>query len=179
MKMAVFLVVVIALMMEAASTSETSANFQHITRRNNSEDSHLQVNNCSFFSYHNSTYHICSYSCVRRNLTSFVLPVKTETRLDLLSFTHRFIRYGLYLAILNVGLHEEKRHHIATRFHCDQVEQKEDEEGSVSFIGRHHTDVNQTQTQDKDHIERSDRYRLATSGYLMGLELMVQNNITG
>jgi hypothetical protein len=32
----------IALMMEAASTSETSANFYQTTRRNNPEDSHLQ-----------------------------------------------------------------------------------------------------------------------------------------
>jgi hypothetical protein len=60
---------------------------------------------------------------------------------------------------------------------CDQVEQKENEEGQ-SFIGRHHTDVNQTQTEDTDLTERFDRYRLATSGYLMGLELMVWNNIT-
>jgi hypothetical protein len=33
----------IALMMEAASTSETSANFFQATRRNNLEDSHLQT----------------------------------------------------------------------------------------------------------------------------------------
>jgi hypothetical protein len=32
---------IIALMMEAASTSETSVNFYQITRRNNPEDSHL------------------------------------------------------------------------------------------------------------------------------------------
>jgi hypothetical protein len=31
----------IALMMEAASTSETSVNFYQTTRRNNPEDSHL------------------------------------------------------------------------------------------------------------------------------------------
>jgi hypothetical protein len=31
----------IALMMEAESTSETSVNFYHTTRRNNLEDSHL------------------------------------------------------------------------------------------------------------------------------------------
>jgi hypothetical protein len=31
----------IALMMEAASTSETSVNFYQITRRNNPQDSHL------------------------------------------------------------------------------------------------------------------------------------------
>jgi hypothetical protein len=52
MKMAVFWVVApcslvevyrrfIALMMEAASTSETSVNFHQTTWRNNSEDSHL------------------------------------------------------------------------------------------------------------------------------------------
>jgi hypothetical protein len=51
MKMAVFWVVepcslvvrAITLMMEAASTSETSANFYQTTRRNNPEDSHFQV----------------------------------------------------------------------------------------------------------------------------------------
>jgi hypothetical protein len=32
-----------ALMMEAASTSETSTNFYQTTRRNNSEDSHLHT----------------------------------------------------------------------------------------------------------------------------------------
>jgi hypothetical protein len=32
---------IIALMMEAASTSETSVNFYQTTRRNNPEDSHL------------------------------------------------------------------------------------------------------------------------------------------
>jgi hypothetical protein len=37
--MAVF----IALMMEAASTSETSANFYQTARRNNPEDSHLRT----------------------------------------------------------------------------------------------------------------------------------------
>jgi hypothetical protein len=49
MKMAVFWViapcnlveVLIALMMEAVSISETSANFYQTTRRNNPEDSHL------------------------------------------------------------------------------------------------------------------------------------------
>jgi hypothetical protein len=39
LKMAVFWV--IALMMEVASTSETSVNFYQTTRRNNPEDSHL------------------------------------------------------------------------------------------------------------------------------------------
>jgi hypothetical protein len=45
MKMAVFWVVAmsIALMMEAARTSETLVNFYQTTRRYNSEDSHLQV----------------------------------------------------------------------------------------------------------------------------------------
>jgi hypothetical protein len=33
----------IALMMEAASTSETSVNFYQTARRNNPDDSHLQV----------------------------------------------------------------------------------------------------------------------------------------
>jgi hypothetical protein len=47
MKMAVFWVVapyraMIALMIVAANTSETSASFYHITRRNNPENSHLQ-----------------------------------------------------------------------------------------------------------------------------------------
>jgi hypothetical protein len=43
MKMAVFWVVValITLMMEAASTSETSVNFSQTTQCNNPEDSHL------------------------------------------------------------------------------------------------------------------------------------------
>jgi hypothetical protein len=36
---------VFALMIEAASTSEVSRNFYHITRRNNPEDSHLQLLN--------------------------------------------------------------------------------------------------------------------------------------
>jgi hypothetical protein len=50
MKMTVFwdvapcnLVGRIALMMEAASTSETSVNFYQTTRRNIPEDSHLQI----------------------------------------------------------------------------------------------------------------------------------------
>jgi hypothetical protein len=33
----------IVLMMQAASTSETSVNFYHITRRNNPEDCHLHT----------------------------------------------------------------------------------------------------------------------------------------
>jgi hypothetical protein len=41
--MAVFWVTVIALMMETASTSETSINFYQTTRRNNREDSHLHT----------------------------------------------------------------------------------------------------------------------------------------
>jgi hypothetical protein len=40
--MTVFWNVAIALMMEAVITSETSVNFYHTTRRNISEDSHLQ-----------------------------------------------------------------------------------------------------------------------------------------
>jgi hypothetical protein len=46
MKMAVFWVIAqwaIALMTEAASTSETSINFYQTTRRNNPEDSHLHT----------------------------------------------------------------------------------------------------------------------------------------
>jgi hypothetical protein len=46
MKKTVFWVVapcILSLMMEAASTSETSVNFYQTTRRNNLEDSHLQV----------------------------------------------------------------------------------------------------------------------------------------
>jgi hypothetical protein len=39
--MAVFWVLAIALMMEAASTSKTSVNFHETTRRYNPEDSHL------------------------------------------------------------------------------------------------------------------------------------------
>jgi hypothetical protein len=44
--MSVFWVVapgMIALMMEAAFTAETSVNFYQTTRRNNPEDSHLQI----------------------------------------------------------------------------------------------------------------------------------------
>jgi hypothetical protein len=40
--MAVFWVVAIVLMMEAASTSETSVNSYQSTRRNNPDDSHLR-----------------------------------------------------------------------------------------------------------------------------------------
>jgi hypothetical protein len=47
MKMAVFPVVApcraIALMMDAASTSETSLNFYQTTQRNNPEDNHLHT----------------------------------------------------------------------------------------------------------------------------------------
>jgi hypothetical protein len=60
MKMAVFWVVApcsrdIALMMEAARTSETLVNFYQTTRRYNPEDSHLHTsflimaNNCKLF----------------------------------------------------------------------------------------------------------------------------------
>jgi hypothetical protein len=41
------LVASITLMLEAASTSETSKNFYHITWRYNPEDSHLQEHNIS------------------------------------------------------------------------------------------------------------------------------------
>jgi hypothetical protein len=43
--MAVFWVVLIALMMAAAKTSETLVNFYQTTRRYNPEDSHLQKKN--------------------------------------------------------------------------------------------------------------------------------------
>jgi hypothetical protein len=53
MTMAVFwfvvpcsLVSIIAQMMEAARTYETSVNFYQTTRRNNPEDSYLQAKNC-------------------------------------------------------------------------------------------------------------------------------------
>jgi hypothetical protein len=49
MKMAVFWVVAIALMMEAARTSETLVNFYQSTRCYNPEDSHLQL--ISYFFY--------------------------------------------------------------------------------------------------------------------------------
>jgi hypothetical protein len=42
----------IALMMEAASTSETSINFYYTTRRNNPEDSNLHVH--YYFSLHST-----------------------------------------------------------------------------------------------------------------------------
>jgi hypothetical protein len=44
LKMAVFLVVAIALMMEAARSYETLVNFCQTTRCYNSEDSHLRTN---------------------------------------------------------------------------------------------------------------------------------------
>jgi hypothetical protein len=42
------LVGIIALMMEAASTSETSVNLYQTTRRNNLEDSHIQCSEENF-----------------------------------------------------------------------------------------------------------------------------------
>jgi hypothetical protein len=42
----------IALMMKAASTSETSVNFYQITRRNNPEDSHLHTRRRDNFKSH-------------------------------------------------------------------------------------------------------------------------------
>jgi hypothetical protein len=44
--MAVFWVVAIALMMEAARTSETLVNFYQTTRRYNPEDRHLRTDRC-------------------------------------------------------------------------------------------------------------------------------------
>jgi hypothetical protein len=43
--LAAFIIRAIALMMEAASTSETSVNFFQTTRRNNPEDSHPHYTN--------------------------------------------------------------------------------------------------------------------------------------
>jgi hypothetical protein len=43
---------VIALMMEAASTSETSVNFCQTTRRNNPEDSHLHTRRRENLKFH-------------------------------------------------------------------------------------------------------------------------------
>jgi hypothetical protein len=44
MKLSVFgLLRRVAMMIEAASTSDTSVTFHQTTRRNNSEDSHLQI----------------------------------------------------------------------------------------------------------------------------------------
>jgi hypothetical protein len=42
----------IALMMETASTSETSANFYQTARRNNLEDSHLQTHEYFLLIFH-------------------------------------------------------------------------------------------------------------------------------
>jgi hypothetical protein len=42
---------IIALMMEAASTSETLVNFYQTTRHNKPEDSHLQLNLVRFSKY--------------------------------------------------------------------------------------------------------------------------------
>jgi hypothetical protein len=42
----------IALMMEAARTSETSVNFYQTTRRNNPEDSHLFIRRCENLKSH-------------------------------------------------------------------------------------------------------------------------------
>jgi hypothetical protein len=50
--MAVFWVVVIALMMEAASTSETSVNVFQTTRRYNPEDSHLHTRRLENLRFH-------------------------------------------------------------------------------------------------------------------------------
>jgi hypothetical protein len=45
--------VLIALMMEVTSTSETSVNFYQTTRRNKAEDSHLHTRRCeNLKSYH-------------------------------------------------------------------------------------------------------------------------------
>jgi hypothetical protein len=41
----------IAMMMGAASTSETSVKFYHATRRNKTEDSHLEITKLLWFSY--------------------------------------------------------------------------------------------------------------------------------
>jgi hypothetical protein len=53
LKMAVFWTVApIALMLEAASTSETSVNFYQTTRRNNPEESHLHTRRCENLKSH-------------------------------------------------------------------------------------------------------------------------------
>jgi hypothetical protein len=59
MKMAVFWIVTsCSLMMEAASTSETSVNFYQTTRRYNREDSHLHTRRRENLKSHNFTLNL-------------------------------------------------------------------------------------------------------------------------
>jgi hypothetical protein len=54
--MAIFWAVAIALMMEAASTSEKSVNFYHTTRCNNPEDSHLHSRRLKNLKFHQTQF---------------------------------------------------------------------------------------------------------------------------
>jgi hypothetical protein len=69
MKMAFVWVVasLIALMMEAASTSKTSLNVYQIPRGNNPEDSHLQENMCFKHTFFNPT---------NQKKKSYLLPLR-------------------------------------------------------------------------------------------------------
>jgi hypothetical protein len=53
----------LTLMMEAASTSETSANFYHTTRRNNPEDFHLHTRRRENLKCHSRTACLCYWWC--------------------------------------------------------------------------------------------------------------------
>jgi hypothetical protein len=47
-------IIIIALMMEAARTSETTVNFYQTTRRYNPEDSHIRTHPCENLKFYNS-----------------------------------------------------------------------------------------------------------------------------
>jgi hypothetical protein len=55
---------IIALMMEAARTSETLVNFYQTTRRNNPEDSHLVTRTCSMGTWCQCYMYVCMYVCM-------------------------------------------------------------------------------------------------------------------
>jgi hypothetical protein len=69
MKMAVFWP---AVMMEAASTSETSINFNHTTRRNKPEDSHLRRMAC-YSAFTNKVERNCHFPAPGRNNIRLIL----------------------------------------------------------------------------------------------------------
>jgi hypothetical protein len=52
---------IIALMMETANTSETSVKFYKTTRRNNTEDSHLQLSAARIFNLTKYFTFVCAF----------------------------------------------------------------------------------------------------------------------